>query len=400
MISDASMDPADGPICVEEITMKNLETFTTNGHEIPIITMKGSPRECGTQYGLAAGELIRGSLKVYLEWFRALHGLDQDATFGPARKFEPVIEEFDPATLEEMKGISVGADIPLEAVLAINARSALVFGLKAQLDDGCTNFIVFGDATADGHTYMGQNWDWKPAVKWNVVVLDIQRDGDPRILTMTEAGQLTKHGLNEAGFGICNNFMLSDKRRFGMPVHVIRRKALRSRILSDAIGAVLNSQRALAANYLMGHVDGAGVTLEAWPDGVDIIHAQDGMLTHANHFQITRPGREDLGRNILPDSLLRDVRLRERLSARHGELNLNVLVEMMSDHLNYPDSICRHLNPRDGDEGIESLGCLILDLTDRVLHYCSGSPCEGDFAAIAMDRTPGRIAVSNYRKAA
>ena len=380
--------------------MEYLETFTTNGHEIPVITMKGSSLECGRQYGEAAGDLIRGSLKVYLKWFHALHGIDQEETFNLARKFEPVIEEFDPDTLEEMKGIAEGADIPLEAVIAVNARSELVFGLKARLDDGCTNLVVFGDATADGHTYMAQNWDWKPAVKWNVVVLDIQREGDPRILTMTEAGQLTKHGFNETGFGICNNFMLSDKRRFGMPVHVIRRKALRSTIMSDAIGAVLNSQRALAANYLMGHADGAGVDLEAWPEGVDIIHAQDGILTHANHFQIRREGREDLGRTILPDSLLRDVRLRERLSERHGELNLNVIAEIMSDHFNYPNSICRHLNPRDGDEGIESLGCLILDLTDRVMHYCSGQPCDGEFAAIPMDRKTGEIAIGKYSKAA
>ena len=381
--------------------MTNLESFTTNGHEIPIISMKGTPRECGAQYGFAAADLIRGSLKAYLESFRVLHGLDEDAIFDLARKFEPVIEQFDPATLEEIRGIADAAEVPLEAVLTINARSELVHGLKAQLDDGCTSFIVFGDATADGHTYIGQNWDWNPAMKPNAVVLDIQRDGDPRILTLTEAGLVGKHGLNETGIGLCNNFMLSDKRRFGMPVHVIRRKVLTARILSDAIGAVLNTERALAANYMMAHVDGAGVALEAWPDGLDIIHAENGLLTHANHFQITRSGREDIGRNIFPDTLLRDARLRERLSARLGEIDLGVLAEAMSDHFNHPDSICRHPNPNSKDgQGIETLGCIIMDLTDRVLHYCSGPPCEGDFAAIPIDRKPGRIAVANYRIAA
>ncbi len=381
--------------------MTDLETFTTNGHEIPIITMKGSPRDCGIQYGRAVGHLIRGSLKAYLETFRLLHGLDQEAIFDLARKFEPMIAEFDPATLEEIKGIAEGAEAPLEALLTINARNELVHGLKAQLDDGCTSFIVFGDATADGHTYVGQNWDWNPAMKPNAVVLDIRRDGDPHILTLTEAGLVGKHGLNEDGIGLCNNFMLSDKRRFGLPVHVTRRKVLTARILSDAIGAVLNSERALAANYMLGHADGAGVALEAWPEGLDVIHAKEGLLTHANHFQITRAGREDIGRNIFPDTLLRDARLQDLLSAQLGRIDLSVLAVGMSDHFNHPDSICRHPNPNSEEgKGIETLGCIIMDLTDRVLHYCSGPPCEGDFAAIHMDRKPGQIAIGNYRKAA
>ena len=381
--------------------MTSLETFTTNGHEIPIISMKGSPRDCGMQYGRAVGHLIAGSLKAYLDSFRLLHGLDQEAIFDLARKFEPMIAEFDPATLEEINGIAEGAEAPLEALLTINARSELVHGLKAQLDDGCTSFIVFGDATADGHTYVGQNWDWNPAMKPNAVVLDIQREGDPRILTLTEAGLVGKHGLNEDGIGLCNNFMLSDKRRFGLPVHVTRRKVLTARILSDAIGAVLNSERALAANYMLGHVDGAGVALEAWPEGLDVIHAKDGLLTHANHFQITRAGREDIGRNIFPDTLLRDARLQDLLSTQLGRIDLGVLAVGMSDHFNHPDSICRHPNPNSEDgKGIETLGCIIMDLTDRVLHYCSGPPCEGNFAAIHIDRKPGQIAVGNYRKAA
>jgi isopenicillin-N N-acyltransferase-like protein len=381
--------------------MDQIESFTTNGHEIPIIAMKGSPRDCGVQYGRAVAPLIHGSLQAYLESFRVLHGLDQDTIFELARNFEQVIAEFDPATLSEIKGIAEGADVPVEAILTINARSELLHGLKAQLDDGCTSFIVFGEATRDGHTYVGQNWDWNPAMKPYAVVLDIQRGDDPRILTLTEAGLVGKHGLNEEGIGLCNNFMLSDKRRFGLPVHVTRRRALTARILSDAIGVVLNSERALAANYMMGHADGAGIALEAWPEGLDIIHAKDGLLTHANHFQISRNGREDIGRNIFPDTLLRDVRLNELLRAHHGHIGLGILAEGMSDHFNFPDSICRHHNPATGSsQGIETLGCIIMDLTDRVLHYCSGPPCEGDFAAISMDRQPGQIAIGNYRKAA
>ena len=40
--------------------------------------------------------------------------------------------------------------------------------------DGCTSFGIGPEASADGHTYVGQNWDWIPAVEAFVKQVDLE----------------------------------------------------------------------------------------------------------------------------------------------------------------------------------------------------------------------------------
>lgn len=367
------------------MSVKQPNEILTGGQRIPVITTKGSPFECGVQYGTAACQLISYTVDAYLASFERRHGLSRGEVFAIAAEFESKIESYDPATLEEMRGIAVGADVPFEAVLTVNARSELVHGLNARLDEGCTSFAAVAPATTDAHTIIGQNWDWSAAIRKSTVILDISRDGDPRILTMAEAGLVGKIGFNEAGVGLCVNFLLSDTRRFGTPVHLIRRKVLSAPTFDSAVRAVAEADRALAANYLIGHADGNAVDIEAWPGDVSTVLPADGLLTHSNHFQTVSSERGDLGREIYPDTLLRDAQLRNRLSQRLGSIDVAACEDALRDHSNRPDSICRHRNPSEAQENqIETLGSIVIDLTDRSFHFCSGPPCQGSFVSLSM----------------
>ena len=137
-----------------------------------------------------------------------------------------------------------------------------------------------------------------------------RRGDDPAVLTLTEAGLLAKIGFNEAGIGLVTNFLLSDRRRFGMPIHVTRRKVLATRSLEAAIAAITDVERAHSANYLLGSADGRAVNVEAWPEATALLEPEDGVLAHANHFRRLTDDRQDLGRDIYPDSARRDGRLR------------------------------------------------------------------------------------------
>ncbi|MGI8998314.1 MAG: C45 family autoproteolytic acyltransferase/hydrolase, partial [Candidatus Limnocylindria bacterium] len=366
-------------------TTGELSYVSTGGQDVPVITMKGTPHQCGVQYGTVVRELISYTVDAYLESFYRHHGLRSEQIFEIAREFEPMIESYDPATLEEMRGIAHGAGIPFEAVLTLNARSELVHGLKARLDEGCTSFAAVAPATADGSTIIGQNWDWSPAIRKSTVILDIERQGDPRILTMAEAGLVGKIGLNEAGVGLCVNFLLSDTRRFGTPVHLIRRKVLSAPTFDSAVRSVVEADRALAANYLIGHADGEVVDIEAWPGDVSLVTATDGVISHSNHFLTASDDRDDLGKLIYPDTLLRDGRLRERLTEHAGGIDVGTCQDALRDHSNLPDSICRHLNPSERQENqIETLGSVVIDLTNRSFGFCSGPPCQGSFISLSF----------------
>lgn len=366
--------------------MATRQTVITGGFEIPVVSVRGEPRHCGRQYGAALKESIHGTLRAYLDAFRHHHGLSPDAVYELAAAYLPIIHAYDVGTLEEIRGIAEGAALPLEAILALNARSELVYGLTARLADGCTSFAAVGAATADGRTLLGQNWDWKPSVRASTTILAIARDGDPPVLTLTEAGLVGKIGFNGAGIGLVTNFLLSDRRRIGTPVHLIRRKILTAWTLGDAIGAVLGADRALAANYLIGHADGQVIDLEAWPDDVLTVQPTGDLLTHANHFQTPPAGFRDLGKRIFPDSVVRDVRLRRLLAQKPGSLDAPSCQAALRDHFNLPDAICRHADPRDPEgDRIETLGSVVIDLTDRVLHFCSGPPCRGEYVSLPLE---------------
>ncbi len=69
-----------------------------------------------------------------------------------------------------MRDIAEGAGISLAAVGMLNARyenAFTFFGKDARSLDraageasGCTTFGALPEATADGGTWIGQNWDW------------------------------------------------------------------------------------------------------------------------------------------------------------------------------------------------------------------------------------------------
>src|SRR5271156_5873025 len=74
----------------------------------PLIDLAGPPRARGPTYGIAAAERIHRSAEIYLTAF-------ETQKLGAARVRElvdiiiPIIDRFEPAYLEEMRGIAEGA---------------------------------------------------------------------------------------------------------------------------------------------------------------------------------------------------------------------------------------------------------------------------------------------------
>ena len=128
----------------------------------------------------------------------------------------PPIENFDPAYVEEMRGIAEGAGEPFAAVMLMNARTEMVAAARRQqaarqFPDGCTAALALPEASADGVLLHGQNWDWRAECAETGVVLRIRRDDGPDILTFTEAGGLARSGLNSAGIGLTANALECDR---------------------------------------------------------------------------------------------------------------------------------------------------------------------------------------------
>ena len=338
----------------------------------PLIEASGPPREMGRQYGRGAAERIHRSIEIYRRGF-ADKGVDWPAARKIAGKFVERIEQAYPHIAEEMRGIAEGAEVPFEDIVAINARTELLyggFGNRPPGDDepdGCTGAVVLPAATAEGHLLQAQNWDWRDECAESSVVLRLAPDGGPRMLVFVEAGLMARIGLNSAGIAITGNYLEceSDGRRPGVPVPIVRRQALTETIYARALQAVLRSERAFSINLMLTHRDGEAIDFECTPEEVFWLMPEQDLLVHANHF-VSLPARIKVKDRGLPgnaDSLYRDMRVRRHLMRHHGSITVDTLKEALADRFGAPRAVCRSPTTGPGGKVSSTVATVIMDTT-------------------------------------
>ncbi len=144
------------------------------------------------------------------------------------------------------------------------------------------------EATGDGQLIHAQNWDWKEecseTAAWCCASL---REDGPDILTFTEAGMLARSGFNAAGISITGNNLESDRdyRQIGVPLPMIRRKALESPY--SGVGAARRVRDAEDGFEQYGRAAitrASPSTSECAPDETFQLLPQNGLLVHSNHW--------------------------------------------------------------------------------------------------------------------
>lgn len=317
----------------------------------PLIELSGDPRTRGLQYGTQARDRIRRSVQLYGKG--ATQGSSPEQVRRLATSFLPQIEAFDPLYLEEMRGMAEGAGVELADIALVNARTEILRLTQPppktpepdKEPDGCTGAVLLPAVTASGRLLHGQNWDWRKECADTGVVLRIRRDDGPDILTFTEAGGLARSGMNAAGIAVTANYLSSDRdyTQKGVPLSLIRRKLLETEHIAIAMRTVYCTPKSASNNLMISHAGGFALNFECAPDETFLVHPQDGMLVHANHFQspVALGKLKDMGIQTTPDSLYRDVRVRELLDKDHGQLTLDHLREAFFDDFATPWSVCR-----------------------------------------------------------
>jgi isopenicillin-N N-acyltransferase-like protein len=383
--------------------------MTDRPARLPRIVTRGTPRERGTQYGAAAADRIRKSVAFYREVFRHRAGLDWDTAVALAKLYEPSIARFAPGCLEEMRGIAEGAGVAPDEILALNARSELMFTGARAKDTGeiaaeCTSFAVLPEASENSHTIVGQNWDWLPFAAETVVYIEAHRSDGPNYVTIVEAGLLAKMGFNDAGLGVCTNTLVSsrDVGQPGVPYHVLLRALLDAPTMTDATRCLMTAERALSANYLLAHSDGLAVNVETLPggrEGVSVSMPEDGVLAHSNHFVASDFAPLDARVAQHPHSLFRLDAMRRGLRRGAGQISMSLLTETLRSHQNKPEGICGHPNERvPAMEQRATVISLVADLASGELWLTPGPPCSHDYERhhFATDLTVDRRDVTAH----
>jgi isopenicillin-N N-acyltransferase-like protein len=357
------------------------------------IILTGDPDACGRQYGEKARDLIRRSIAIYQQAFYDAAQVSWDQVLDFAKTFLKGIEKFDGTLVEEMKGMAQGAGVAFEEILAINLRTEILFGLRQRrIPEGCTAFCALPEITANGHTILAQNWDYKPFAAETVMLLQIQPKGAPEILTLVEAGQFARMGMNSAGHGFCNNYIQCEtdgqNMERGIPTPFIRRKALRQGKYYEVLAAIIHSPRSFSGNYLVATADGDGdaINIEATAQTAYFLYPQNGLVVHSNHLKGAGPGYVGAMRQGVENSIYRDRRLETLLRRKAGRIGPEVAKEAFQDHFGYPYSICRH--PDEKKRSVDQWrtnASVIMDLTAKVMWVAAGPPCQFAYERYGFD---------------
>lgn len=364
----------------------------------PLIDLRGGPRERGRSHGKAVPERIGRGIKMYAESLLK-NGVDWRELERRADAMVPTIETFDPAYVEEMRGIAEGSGEPFAGVVLMNARTEMVVGARKEAErstpDGCTAALALPEASADGVLLHGQNWDWRAECAETGVVLRIRRDDGPDILTFTEAGGLARSGLNSAGIGLTANALECDRdyrRGPGVPLPFIRRKVLESGYLAEAVRTVFSTPRLGSNHMAVSHCGGEAFGFECAPDETFWLAPDRGLYVHANHWisDVARAKVTDTGLAETPCSIYRDKRVRDRLSSTRGKLTLEDLRQAFFDDYASPWSVCRPPRPNNRGAMVATTAMILMRPGEGHLEACPMPALNRQFTTYSL--TPDRSA--------
>ncbi|MFB6170674.1 MAG: C45 family autoproteolytic acyltransferase/hydrolase [Haloarculaceae archaeon] len=361
---------------------------------LPLVDLDGTRFERGEVHGVEMADEIAHNVETYLDVF-ADRGVDPDDALALAEGFLPRIERDHPGYAEEMRGVAAGSDRTVEEVTMINVRYEVLYNAysddpeereqrAAEASDGCTSFAVQPERSADGHTYVGQNWDWLPDVE--TFFMRVRQADAPDFLALTEAGMVGgKFGLNEAGVGFAVNGLATPEDGedpFRTPTHVRGRRVLGAPRLDLAFEPIVGSPRPGSRNWVVASDAGDVVDFETAPDHVFYRYPEDGLLTHANHFETD--GVESIIERESPHSLVRARRLR-RLLDRHERIGVPELTAALRDDTGAPMGICRYATDVDDSQApFHTKTSIVMDLDERRLVATDGPPKNREYVEYAL----------------
>jgi isopenicillin-N N-acyltransferase like protein len=331
---------------------------------IQLIRAAGSHREVGRQIGAATADEMRRM---------AGDGLSDGELVA---RYRAVTVEHLPWIVEELDGAAEGAGLDPLAVFAASVEELA----PAEAPTGCSDLVVTGARTADGHLLVAHTNDLYAEDEGEIVAIEWRVAGQPVVFTLGR-GPWISVGWNGAGLSVTGNEVSPNDEQVGIPRLLQVRDVLSRRTLQEAIDASLHTARASAYNWVLAASDGTAVNVEGSATGAGIDEpGADGFLAHTNHYARADMRRFER-REGYENSWTRLERVREL--AQGDGFTVASLRAALADHENAPDSICRH-----GDETkvVKTVFWCVADVTTGEITYGRGNPCDSKAQVYRFER--------------
>jgi len=330
---------------------------------VPVIHVKGSHYEVGHQIGTQLkSSLVRevAEMKKRTDWNKLR---------AEAELFLQYSKNYVPEYVTEVKGAADAAGLELEDLFPTMCEE--IGDDSYRFTRGCTDLIASNDVTEDGSVIAAHNNDASLSSPDYVTIIHYQVEGEPEIVAVTDTGGLNiSVGYNSAGISLTGNQVNSNDMRVGVPRLLLVRKILAARTLGDAIDAALLKERASNYNQIITDASGEIYSIEGSATDYAPLYATDGYLVHTNHYLAPWMRKFEFDPNGITSSIVRYNRGTRLLKKNLGRITVDKMKELLSDHVNYPDSICRHGKENKTDFSV------IINLTTQTMLLARGNPCE------------------------
>lgn len=340
---------------------------------LPLHSISGIGRAAGRAYGESARELVLRHHEIVLRRL-STKGMSHERALAAAQPYREATRTHCPDLAAEVDGVGEGAGLTAVDGWILQLRAELLKMSERDLAE-CSSLAVTEGTTTLG-VLAGQNVDLPPDYEDLFVVLRRDTPGEPALATVTPAGQIGHHGLNEAGLAVFANFLYGPRCHIGVPRYLLTRVAMRHANRHAALQAVAALPRSKPRNLLIADDSGA-LDAETTPNGVAAIEAVDGLLAHTNHYIARRPGDDETpDAQLLANSTHRLERLSTLMHSPQFRRSISGIVAVLSDRAGAPDGICHRATDTPGLD-VATVMMSIADVRARELWISPGGPEVG-----------------------
>jgi isopenicillin-N N-acyltransferase-like protein len=329
---------------------------------IPIVTVEGTHYEAGYQLGTQLKDNFVARIN------RMKEAKDWKKNKAEAKLFLAYSDKYMPEYVTEMKGIAdaVGAET-VEVLMTICEE---IGSRGYEYTAGCSDLIASNDVTEDGSVLVSHNNDTSVSSQDSVTIVHYKVKGEPEIIGVGYGGYGMSVGYNSAGISLTGNQLNSNDMRVGVPRMLLVRKILAAKRIGEAIDAATLKQRASNYNQVITDYNGEIYSIEGSATDYAALYDTNGYLVHTNHYVAPWMRKFEYDPTRISCSIVRYNRANRLLKNNVGKITVEKLKELLSDHVNRPESICRH-----GDR-IKTTFSIIINLNTLTMWLAKGNPCE------------------------
>jgi isopenicillin-N N-acyltransferase-like protein len=338
--------------------------------------IKYDPNKSYAQWGLSHGEEFRAGIKSLVEIRKELmlnkapalknelHPLAQ-AQFQQTKKVAPGLSL-------ELESIAKGANLTLTDLIILNNYTD--FRDIELSEEGCSTAYL----CREKGTFAGQTWDMHESAKDYVCLIHVpEKEDRPEALLFSLVGCLGMMGINTQKLFVGVNNINTKNARTGLIWPVLIRQLMEENSFPHLKKELLDSPVTSGHNYLLCS-ESRGENWEITPEVSEKVSSledgEKGEIFHTNHCLGKKTGPLEITKSLSSTTLARYKLLDKKISDIKDAKQLK---ELLTDHEEYPKSICSHYNTGAQDPSM-TCGGGIADFQKNSFNFWRGCPIYDD----------------------